>query len=139
MLAEIEDEEVAETNTELPPLTEETLKNAWDAFLRENAGSTLSLHLKMAAPGLKGDEINVRIGSQRVMASLRDDKTLIAYLRKTFNRPDLIMLSSIDENLRPSKAPVKKRLTAKDKFLRMREKNPAIDDLRKRFDLRPEE
>lgn len=139
MLAEIEEEEETGIATELPDLTEETLRHAWGTFLRNQGSSTLALHLKMATPGLEGEEVVVRIGSQRVMASLREDKQLILFLRETFLRPDLIMRLTVDENLRPTRDPVKKRLTAKDKFLRMREKNPAIDDLRKRFDLRPEE
>lgn len=139
MLAEIEEEEETGIATELPDLTEETLRHAWGTFLRNQGSSTLALHLKMATPGLEGEEVVVRIGSQRVMASLREDKQLILFLRETFLRPDLIMRLTVDENLRPTREPVKKRLTAKDKFLRMREKNPAIDDLRKRFDLRPEE
>lgn len=140
MLAEVEEEEETAVTAELPPLTMETLQHAWDTFLRDQGGSTLALHLKMAAPGLdENEEVVVRVGSQRVTASLREDKTLIRYLRATFIRPGLIMRLQVDENLRPTREPVKKRLTAKDKFLRMREKNPAIDDLRKRFDLRPEE
>lgn len=139
MLAEIEEEEDAAEDVALPDLTKETLQHAWDTFLRDHEGSTLALHLKMASPDLEGEEIVVGIGSQRVMASVREDKTLITFLRETFSRPGLIMRLTVDESLRPKQAPVKKRLTAKDKFLRMREKNPAIDDLRKRFDLRPEE
>jgi len=139
MLAEIEEEEESVETITLPPLTQDTLRHAWDTFLRDHEGSTLALHLKMASPGLEGEDIVVSIGSQRVMASVREDKALITFLRNTFSRPDLVMRLQVDESLRPKKAPVKKRLTAKDKFLRMREKNPAIDDLRKRFDLRPEE
>lgn len=139
MLAEMEEEEETGIAAELPDLTEESLLHAWNTFLRNQGSSTLALHLKMATPGLEGEEVVVRIGSQRVMASLREDKQLILFLRETFLRPDLIMRLTVDENLRPTREPVKKRLTAKDKFLRMREKNPAIDDLRKRFDLRPEE
>lgn len=139
LLAEVEQEEQTAATTELPPLTQATLQHAWNTFLRDQGGSTLALHLKTATPGLNGDEVVVRTGSQRVVASLREDETLIQFLRTTFLRPDLVMILRVDEKLRPAREPVKKRLTAKDKFLRMRQKNPAIDDLRKRFDLRPEE
>ncbi|MEO0732794.1 MAG: DNA polymerase III subunit gamma/tau [Bacteroidota bacterium] len=140
MIAEIAEEEATAKNVaDLPALDPESLQQAWDVFLRQQGSSTLGLHLKMAAPGLDGGEVVVRIGSQRVMASLRENKSLVEHLRTTFQRPGLIMRLQVDESLRPAQAPVKKRLTAKDKFLAMREKNPAIDDLRKRFDLRPEE
>ncbi|MTB52600.1 DNA polymerase III subunit gamma/tau [Lewinella sp. W8] len=140
MLAEIEEEDAAEEAAEeLPPLDEAGLHESWAAFLELQGSSTLGLHLKMAKPTLEAEEVVVRVGSQRVMASLREDNSLIQHLRDHFQRPGLIMRLAVDESLRPAKTAVKKRLTAKDKFLKMREKNPAIDDLRKRFDLRPEE
>ena len=140
MMAEIESETSANTDDEeLPELTDETLALAWDNFKRDHTGTTLAVNMKRAVGQVVGDEIHVRIGSQRVMASFREDTSLIVHLRETFKRPDLIMLLKVDESLRPKKSEVKRRLTAKDKFLAMREKNPAIDSLRKRFDLRPEE
>jgi len=137
---QIESETSANTDDEeLPELTDETLALAWDNFKRDHTGTTLAVNMKRAVGQVVGDEIHVRIGSQRVMASFREDTSLIVHLRETFKRPDLIMLLKVDESLRPKKSEVKRRLTAKDKFLAMREKNPAIDSLRKRFDLRPEE
>ncbi len=129
----------AEGSLDLPPLDQESLLAAWNGFLAKHKGSTLAVNMRKAIPELQGEEVVVRIGSQRVMASVREDSSLINHLRETFRRPDLIMLLKVDESLKPVKSEVKKRLTAKDKFLAMRQKNPAIDDLRKRFDLRPEE
>lgn len=139
MMAEIASEEDNGDDGELPELTEASLRAAWDEFLRKNTGSTLAVNMKRAIPSLNGEEVTVRIGSQRVMASFREDASLINHLRETFRRPGLIMLFKEDASLKPKKSEAKRRLTAKDKFLAMREKNPAIDDLRKRFDLRPEE
>ncbi len=140
MMAEIESEASASTADEdLPELTDETLNLAWENFKRDNTGTTLAVNMKRAIGQVVGEEIHVRIGSQRVMASFREDTSLIQHLRDTFKRPELIMLLKVDESLKPQKSEVKKRLTAKDKFLAMRQKNPAIDSLRKRFDLRPEE
>ncbi|WP_020571928.1 DNA polymerase III subunit gamma/tau [Neolewinella persica] len=139
MMAEITSQEDTEDAGELPELTEESLRTAWDNFLTKNAGSTLAVNMKKAIPSLKGEEVHVRIGSQRVIASFREDASLINHLRNAFRRPGLILILKEDATLKPKKSEVKRRVTAKDKFLAMREKNPAIDDLRKRFDLRPEE
>lgn len=140
MMAQIESEDAGQAAAgDLPPLTDETLKLAWDTFMRNNSGTTLAVNMKRAAGAVVEEEVHVRIGSQRVMASFREDSSLINHLRDTFQRPGLIMLLKVDESLKPAKAEVKKRLTAKDKFLAMRRKNPAIDSLRRRFDLRPEE
>ncbi len=125
---------------ELPELDDEHLRRAWEAFLLENKGTTLAIFLKQALPQVRGDdEIVVRVGSARAIASLRDDDSLIGHLRRTFERPNLVMILEHDESLKPVQTTIKKRLTAKDKYLAMREKNPALDELRRRFDLRPEE
>ena len=140
-MAQLEAAEASSETTvaELPELNDESLKRAWDNFMTINSGSTLAVNMKRAEANVHGEEVHVRIGSQRVMASFREDKSLIIKLRETFGRPDLVMLLKVDDSLKPVKSEVKRRLTAKDKFLAMREKNPAIDSLRKRFDLRPEE
>lgn len=125
---------------ELPELSAETLRHAWDAFITEQPeGSTLVLFLKQALPTLEGEEVVIRLGSARAKASLREDESLIAFLRKTFARPELVMRLEEDASLKPVQTTVKKRLTSKDKFLKMREKNPALGELQRRFDLRPEE
>jgi DNA polymerase-3 subunit gamma/tau len=140
MMAEIESEDNDGTaKTELPELDDVSLQRAWDNFISLNAGTTLAVNMKRAVASIVDGEIHVRIGSQRVMASFREDNSLIIKFRETFQRPDLVMLLKVDDSLKPVKSEVKRRLTAKDKFLAMRQKNPAIDSLRKRFDLRPEE
>ena len=140
MMAEIESQEVDTTPAEdLPELSDEALELAWDTFKRKNTGTTLAVNMKRAVGKFVGEEVHIRIGSQRVMASFREDNSLIIHLRETFKRPELIMLLKVDKSLQPKKSEIKRRLTAKDKFLAMRQKNPAIDSLRKRFDLRPEE
>jgi len=140
MMAEIESEDADDgSDDDLPELTDEGLQRAWDNFMTLNSSTTLAVNMKRAVPCCVGEEIHVRIGSQRVMASFREDKSLIIKLREIFGRPDLVMLLKVDDTLKPVKSEVKRRLTPKQKFLAMREKNPAIDSLRKRFDLRPEE
>lgn len=134
----------AETsNTEEPaiqePLTQARLLELWQTFLDQHAAPTLAVMMKMAKPEVEEDEIVVRVGSQRTAAALRDDASLIIYLREQLKRPNLSMRQLEDPSLKENQPAPKKRLTAKDKFLAMRAKNPALDDLRKRFDLRPEE
>ena len=139
MMAEIASETQAAAPAEKPALTDEALQESWETFLQLNQGTTLAVNMLSSKARIVGEEVHVGIGSQRVMASFREDTSLINHLRQAFQRPDLIMLLKVDESLRPAKKEVKRRMTPKEKFLAMREKNPAIDSLRKRFDLRPEE
>ena len=140
-LAEAEEElEASVPPEELPPLDDEALRGAWDAFILENRETTLALFMKQALPTVQNEEtLLVKLWSSRALAALREDSSLIDYLRQTFARPGLAMTLEEDETLKPVQTTVKRRLTAKDKYLAMREKNPALEDLRRRFDLRPEE
>ena len=141
LIAEAEEENAHETTPEeLPELDGEHLRGAWDVFLAEQRDTPLAVFLKQARPELQGEEeVVVKVGSARAIASLREDDSLIRHLRATFERPNLVMILEHDDSLKPVQMKVKKRLSAKEKYLQMREQNPALDDLRRRFDLRPEE
>ncbi|NJC25379.1 DNA polymerase III subunit gamma/tau [Neolewinella antarctica] len=139
MQANIEEELAAPVIDDSPELNETNFTEAWTDFTKENAGSTLALMMGQTKADLEGEEVVVRVGSQRVLASLRDNNSLINFLRDRFGNPALAMRLEVDKSMQIKTAAIKKRLTAKDKFLAMREKNPEIDDLRKIFDLRPEE
>ena len=45
----------------------------------------------------------------------------------------------VDRKMAPEKPKPQRPLTPKEKYLKMREQNPALSDLQKRFDLRPDE
>lgn len=141
LLQQFKEEQSSVTNevAMLPPLTADALNQHWTTFKNEEAAPTLREMMKLARPELVEDEVVIKIGSQRTASKLRADSSLINYLRQQFQRPDLSMRLEEDPSMNEVKPTVKKRLTAKDKYLAMRAKNPALDDLRKRFDLRPEE
>ncbi len=142
MLAEIKannQQVAAETATSTSTLSQEKLDEYWQVLLENQTETTLGVMMKMAKPWLKDEGILIKVGSQRAAAAIRESSLLIDFFRQQFSNPQLAMQLEEDESLRePTTAP-KKRLTAKDKFLAMREKQPALEELRKRFDLRPEE
>jgi DNA polymerase-3 subunit gamma/tau len=124
---------------ELPPLDEPALAEALNEF-RRGGDDTLCMFLDQASPEISGEaDLILRFGSARAIACVREDATLIDFLRTYFQRPHLTMRLEQDDSLKPARSEIKKRLSAKDKFLSMRDKNPALDELRRRFDLRPEE
>lgn len=140
MLKQFQEEtSVANEVAEKPVLDKASLEKHWTEFRDQKAESTLREMMKLARPELEGEEVIIKIGSQRTASKLRSDSSLINYLREQFMRPDMSMRLVEDASMNDIKPTVKKRLTAKDKYLAMRAKNPALDDLRKRFDLRPEE
>ena len=115
------------------------LVKAWQGFLEELGDSPQAILIKDAVFEANGREVKVRVGSKRALAAIKEDISLIRHLRNELKAPKLILKVEEDEQLRASRPQPKKRLTAKDKYLAMREDNPAIEELRKRFDLRPEE
>ncbi len=122
-----------------PDFTQEKLEEHWASFLNSQAETTLGVMMKMAKAVVKDEGILIRVGSQRAAAAIRESSTLIDFFRHQFANPQLSIELEEDDSLKLQTPPPKKRLTAKDKFLAMREKNPALEELRKRFDLRPEE
>jgi DNA polymerase-3 subunit gamma/tau len=140
LLAAVEEEVTSPVLADdLPPLDADLLVTAMESF-REEGDAVLCTFLEQALPEMKGEDgFVLRFGSSRAIACVREDSSLITYLREYFQRPRLTMELVYDKSLKPARPEARKRLTPKDKFLMMREKNPALDELRRRFDLRPEE
>ncbi|MEO0789903.1 MAG: DNA polymerase III subunit gamma/tau [Bacteroidota bacterium] len=122
-----------------PEILPEKLQEAWQAYLKTLDGNGQYFLLKDAILEPYDSEIRARVGSQRSLAVLREDRSAMVYLREALNAPRLALRAELDESLRASRPQPKKRMTPKEKYLDMRAQNPMIDELRKRFDLRPEE
>ncbi|MEM7572263.1 MAG: DNA polymerase III subunit gamma/tau [Bacteroidota bacterium] len=120
-------------------IEQEQLISVWHAYLAELGDSPQAILIKDAVFEAVGREVKVRVGSKRALAAIKEDLALVQHLRNQLQAPKMILQVEEDEQLRASRPQPKKRLTAKDKYLAMREENPAIEELRKRFDLRPEE
>ncbi|MEM6397412.1 MAG: DNA polymerase III subunit gamma/tau [Bacteroidota bacterium] len=122
-----------------PEINAEQLQAAWAAYLTTLGDTGPYYLLKDTVVEPYGSEIRARVGSQRSLAALRDDNSAMLYLREELKAPRLALRAELDESLRAARPQPKKRMTPKEKYLDMRAQNPMIDELRKRFDLRPEE
>ena len=84
------------------------------------------------------DNILITVGSTMAKGMIQQEYSLMNFIRKGLNHNKLIMEVKID----PSKITVedkpkpKKLTTPKDKYDKMMEINPLVDELRKRFDLK---
>ncbi|MEM1220858.1 MAG: DNA polymerase III subunit gamma/tau [Bacteroidota bacterium] len=66
-------------------------------------------------------------------------REMMEYLREELQVPDLQREIRVDETRKKKEAlPKKKLLTPKEKYIQMREQNPMITEIRKRFDLSPD-
>ena len=139
-MAEIEAEVSSQPTEEITgDIDQEVLQTAWKEYLADMGDSPQAILIKDSIFEAAGREVKVKVGSKRALAAIKEDMALIQHLRKVLKAPKMALKVEEDDELRAIRPEPKKRLTAKDKYLAMREDNPAIEELRKRFDLRPEE
>lgn len=139
MLDEIRKEEAIEkeVNTEVQF---QDVQNAWNIYLNKVERDSLRIQLKSAKLEVEGLKITVQVGSNLAEGAIKGETNLTDFLREKLNAPGLVLSISVDNSMKQEKKITKpKILNAKEKFLFMREQNPAVDALRKKFDLRPDE
>ncbi len=139
MLAEIRKEEAVEVKINTA-IELDAVQDAWNTYLEQVERDSLKIQLKSAKLKIEELTVFVLIGSSLAEGSIRGETGLTDFLRKKLNAPGLILKIEVDNSMRQEKKIEKpKILNAKEKFLFMREQNPAVDMLRKKFDLRPDE
>lgn len=139
-LAEIEEaSKQAQSNVESVDITE--VQAAWNRYTEAVERDTLRIILRAAQLSVEKLDMAATVGTNLAASAIREASDLMEFLRKELKAPQLTMRIEVDEALRPAdtKRPRNKVLSAKEKYLLMRESNPAVEELRKRFDLRPDE
>ncbi len=124
------------------PILQERLLEVWQQLIAAADRPSLSMMMKQAVPEADGiSRIRLRVPSGRTEATIRQETPLIERIKKELKRPRLEIIYEVDESLRPKEEAkvVQGPMSARDRYLAMRETNPVIDELRKRFDLRPDE
>ncbi len=139
MLAELKAEKEG-PDEEVESLTQEEVQTAWDAYRDKVNSDSLRLQLKAANVSVDQLAIKAVVTSSRMESAIREEHALMDFLREALGSKKITLTIEVDESLR-EEIPVTKPkiLTPKEKYLLLRENNPAVEDLRKRFDLRPDE
>ena len=91
---------------------------------------------------LQGEEVQQLKRANRALqeSAIREELSLMDFIRKQVGNSELIMQIKKDESLVQKAAPKpKKMLNAKEKFILMNETNPKVRELIDRFGLRPDE
>ena len=80
------------------------------------------------------------VGSKIAKELIQQESALMPFLRKQLSRDDITLAIDIDPSKANSENVVKpkKILSVKEKYDKMRDQNPLIEDMRKRFDLKPD-
>ncbi|SER10748.1 DNA polymerase-3 subunit gamma/tau [Hyunsoonleella jejuensis] len=133
---QIKQMEVVIDEKDLPTedFTENQLIDCWNAFTRKiqkQGKHNLASILAIDIPKVKGTTVYLEFPNETNKVELeRQQYELMGFLRKTLNNFDIKLSITVNET-----ASKKYAYTTREKFEKMKEKNPAIDALRKTFDL----
>lgn len=122
---------------ELPkePFTEEEMQAHWDDFvdqLEDKGRKILASNLQTDVPKLKNDHtIWIELPNSTMKKEVeREQSLMLNYLKEKLNNHSITLHITVNEEVAKKFA-----FTPEEKYEKLREKNPAIDLLRKEFDL----
>jgi DNA polymerase-3 subunit gamma/tau len=141
LMAEIKKEEAQGEPEATEPLTMEQVQEAWQAYMDQSDQESVNVIMRNSELSLKSEnELHVEVTSNLAENTIRQEDQLMDFLRDRLNAPKLLMSLHIDKSKGPEPPPKPKRLmSSKEKYLEMRETNPLLQEMQKRFDLRPDE
>ena len=118
----------------------EEVQAAWKQYLDTVQSESIRSVIKNAELALEDGKLIATVGSSFAENALREEKGMMEHLRNTFQYPSMEWEIRVDEEKRLAKAPPpkKKPLTTKEKYLKMKEANPLLANLRERLDLHPD-
>ena len=139
MLAEVKAEEAELLTQEVQEVTQERVEEAWNLYIEAQGQESVKVMMRNSELKLEGQNVKVTVTSALAENTIRQESSLMDYMREVLTAPELTMTIEIDKSKAVEPPKRKRLLTSKDKYLAMRETNPNIQELQKRFDLRPDE
>lgn len=121
-------------NLPVNDFTEESMQEAWKEYsiiIEDEGKYNLLSHLSMGIPKLDGNLIHLEFPNHTIKLEVERAKhELLGFLRKKLQNYDVNLSIEVNETSEKRYA-----YTAREKFEKLKEKNPLIDTLRKEFDL----
>ena len=122
-------------------LSEENLKVFWKKYSDEKITSNRTKNIfKTSVLKLNDQDITVQVNSNFNKSALSEERNLIFYLREQLHAPELSITIEVDKTNIPEPEKPKRPqiLSAREKYKLMRQVNPVVDELQKRFGLLPD-
>ncbi len=137
---EFENDKTSDEKAPKEALKPEELRQVWDQFSETVNSPSLKTTLKKSELQIEENQINVIVASTIAKELVQAEGNLMPYVREHLKRGDLTMSIKIDTSKMPEESVVKpkKLLSVKEKFDLMKEQNPLVDDMRERFNLKPD-
>lgn len=139
IVQEVQQEENNNGRKDAPELSLEELTSAWQQYIDESEQpDAVKMLWQDAELQLENKHISAIANSSLAENAIREESGLIEYIRHYFDDAELTFsIKKTEKKQAPPK--VQKILTVKEKYLKMRETNPLLQELQSRFDLRPDE
>lgn len=123
-----------EKNLPKEAFSEKEMVATWNQFskkVEEEGKYNLLSHLTMGVPKLEGTLIHLEFPNDTIKVEVEREKyELLGFLRKELNNYDIDLSIEVNETSAKRYA-----YTAREKYDKLREKNPMLDKLREDFDL----
>ncbi|NND88608.1 MAG: DNA polymerase III subunit gamma/tau [Flavobacteriaceae bacterium] len=123
-----------EKNLPTEEFSEEAMISAWNTYskqIEEQGKYNLLSHLTMGVPKLEGNLIHLEFPNHTIKTEVERAKfDLLGFLREKLQNYDVDLSIEVNET-----AVKRYAYTTREKFEKMKEKNPMIEKLRKEFDL----
>jgi DNA polymerase-3 subunit gamma/tau len=132
-------EESAQTNDSVSQLTQENLDATWKAYYEKVTSPSVKSVFKHAEVSvIDEDSILIKVGSTMGKGMVQQEYELMNFIRINLNHPKLILEVEIDTTKVPvvNKPKPTKLSSPAEKYNKIIEINPMVEELRKRFDLK---
>ena len=117
----------------------EELSKYWHEYSENLDSDIIKQSLRAADLSLYDNFLNIKVASNLQRADIEKEKELMVFIRKSLNVKDLHLKIEVEAKVQDTKPVIKKNLTVKERYLQMREVNPKLTALQKRFSLMPDE
>ncbi len=135
---ELEDEHT-ETHVNASDLTIELIQEKWDEYVSKVESDIIKQSLVSVDLSLNDNFLNIKVSSKLQQADIVKEKELMIFIRQALKVKDLQFDITVEQKPQDEKPVIKKNLTVKERYLQMRDLNPSINNLQKRFSLMPDE
>ncbi len=129
-----------EARAELPPLSKAEVEGLWKQYAEASTSPTLRTNMTSSKIKVEEETISVLVTSAWGKQLILNESKLKDFLREKLRRPAVVLQVEVDPNHvveEKTKAP-KKVQTTTEIFENMRKVNPLVDEMRKRFELKPD-
>lgn len=117
----------------------EDVSKYWGIYTEKVESDIIKQSLKGAVLSLYNNFLNIKVASNLQRADIEKEKNLMIFIRESLNVKDLQLKIEVEAKAQDNKPVIKKNLTVKERYLQMREVNPKLTALQKRFSLMPDE